>query len=164
MKPGASANGHEQHLAKLMASNTPMTKLDRGGDSRIIAGGRLLRSSGLDELPQLLNVLRGEMSIVGPRPCLPYEYALYTDRHKQRLAVAPGITGLWQVTGKNRTTFEEMIDLDIAYSKRRSLGQDVSIMLRTARVLLFQLIESFDRQPRDAAPRLDEPIPARERA
>lgn len=145
MKPDAATSGHEAHLAALMQSNVPMTKLDSSGDSRIIPGGRLLRSSGLDELPQLLNVLRGDMSIVGPRPCLPYEYALYTDRHKRRLAVAPGITGLWQVTGKNRTTFEEMIDLDIAYTRRLSLAGDLSIMFRTVGVLLRQLMETFDR-------------------
>ena len=142
MKPNACASGHEQHLAALMTSSTPMTKLDRGGDSRIIPGGRLLRSSGLDELPQILNVLRGEMSIVGPRPCLPYEFALYNDHHKRRLAVMPGITGLWQVTGKNRTTFEEMIDLDIIYTRQVSFGLDLSIMARTAGVLLHQIWEA----------------------
>lgn len=148
MKADACSSGHEQHLTSLMASNTPMTKLDRGGDSRIIVGGRLLRSSGLDELPQLLNVLKGEMSLVGPRPCLPYEFALYTDRHKQRLTVAPGLTGLWQVTGKNRTTFEQMIDLDIAYTDRLSFAQDLSIILKTGGVLLRQLGESFERSSR----------------
>lgn len=148
MKPNACSIGHEQHLASLMTSNAPMTKLDRAGDSRIILGGSLLRSSGLDELPQLLNVLKGEMSIVGPRPCLPYEFALYTDRHKQRLAVVPGITGLWQVSGKNQTTFEEMIELDVAYSRRLSLAQDLSIMLKTGFVLLRQLCETFDRPHR----------------
>jgi lipopolysaccharide/colanic/teichoic acid biosynthesis glycosyltransferase len=162
MKPDACSSGHERHLAALMNSNTPMTKLDSGGDKRIIPGGRLLRSSGLDELPQLINVLKGEMSVVGPRPCLPYEYSLYTDRHKQRLTVVPGITGLWQVTGKNRTTFEEMIDLDIAYSKELSLAQDFSIVLRTAGVLLRQLLEAFDRSP--SVPVVGTPEPARDRA
>lgn len=142
MKPNACASGHEQHLAALMTSSRPMTKLDRGGDSRIIPGGRLLRSSGLDELPQILNVLRGEMSIVGPRPCLPYEFALYNDHHKRRLVVVPGITGLWQVTGKNRTTFEEMIDLDVIYTRQVSFGLDLSIMARTAGVLLHQVWEA----------------------
>lgn len=161
MKPNASTSGHEQHLAELMNSNTPMTKLDTNGDSRIIRGGRLLRSSGLDELPQLINVWRGEMSIVGPRPCLPYEFALYTDRHKQRLAVVPGITGLWQVTGKNRTTFEEMVDLDIAYADRLSLAQDLSIILRTGGVLLRQLFESLDRPPRMRL--VNSPVTAKDR-
>jgi len=161
MKVNASSAGHEQHLASLMTSNAPMTKMDRRGDARIIAGGRLLRSAGLDELPQLLNVVKGEMSMVGPRPCLPYEFALYTDRHKQRLAVVPGLTGLWQVTGKNRTTFEEMIDLDIAYARQLSLPQDLSIMARTGAVLIRQLLEAFDR-PSPALP--GTVIPVRDRA
>ncbi len=162
MRTDACPSGHEQHLASLMTSNAPMVKLDRGGDSRIIRGGRPLRSSGLDELPQLLNVLKGEMSIVGPRPCLPYEFALYTDRHKRRLSVAPGITGLWQVTGKNRTTFEEMIDLDLAYANRLTLAQDLSIMFRTGGVLLRQLCETFDRSHRPNL--VSPPAPAGDRA
>ena len=142
MKPNASNEGHAGYLAQLMSSNAPMTKLDRVGDSRLIRGGAMLRSTGLDELPQLINVLRGEMSIVGPRPCLPYEYVYYTDRHKHRLDVVPGITGLWQVSGKNRTTFEEMIDLDIAYTRQRSLALDIAIIARTGGVLLHQVWES----------------------
>ena len=122
----------------------------------------MLRSTGLDELPQLINVIRGEMSVVGPRPCLPYEYSLYSDRHKQRLAAVPGITGLWQVTGKNRTTFEEMIDLDIAYTRQRSLALDLSIITRTAGVLLHQLWETvfYSRPPAMVNP----PSPVRDRA
>ena len=96
-----------------MDSNTPMTKMDSKGDPRIIPFGWLLRSSGLDELPQLINVLRGEMSLVGPRPCLPYEYDRYLPWQRERFAAVPGLTGLWQVSGKNRTTFVEMIQLDI---------------------------------------------------
>jgi lipopolysaccharide/colanic/teichoic acid biosynthesis glycosyltransferase len=161
MRPNACSSGHEKHLETLMNSAVPMTKLDREGDSRIIFGGRLLRSSGLDELPQLINVLRGDMSIVGPRPCLPYEFALYNDRHKQRLAVVPGITGLWQVSGKNNTTFEEMIDLDVAYARQLSPVRDLSIILRTAGVLLRQLGETIHR-PR-AASIVKSPTPARER-
>jgi lipopolysaccharide/colanic/teichoic acid biosynthesis glycosyltransferase len=138
MKPNSSTAGHEQHLAGLINSNAPMTKLDRFGDNRVIPGGAILRSTGLDELPQLWNVLKGEMSIVGPRPCLPYEFALYNETQKGRVAVVPGITGLWQVTGKNRTTFQEMINLDLAYVKSRSLVLDLSILARTVGVLLRQ--------------------------
>jgi exopolysaccharide production protein ExoY len=148
MKPDASSAGHARHLASLMASNVPMTKLDCAGDPRIIPGGRLLRSSGLDELPQLFNVLKGEMSLVGPRPCLPYEAALYTDRHRQRLQVLPGLTGLWQVSGKNHTSFEEMIDLDVGYARRMCLALDLSIVLRTFGVLFRQLRETLDRTRR----------------
>lgn len=150
MKPDACSSGHARHLAALMASDGPMTKLDCAGDPRIIPGGRLLRSSGLDELPQLFNVLKGEMSIVGPRPCLPYEAALYTERHRQRLQVLPGLTGLWQVSGKNNTSFEEMIDLDVGYARRMSLALDFSIVLRTAGVLLHQLRETLVRSRKPA--------------
>lgn len=145
MKPDACSSGHARHLASLMASDAPMTKLDCAGDPRIIPGGRWLRSAGLDELPQLFNVLKGEMSIVGPRPCLPYEAALYTDRHRQRLVVLPGLTGLWQVSGKNNTSFEEMIDLDVDYARRMSLALDFSIVLRTFGVLFRQLRETLGR-------------------
>jgi exopolysaccharide production protein ExoY len=86
----------------------------------LIPGGWLLRATGLDELPQIINVLRGEMSIVGPRPCIPYEYVQYSPTQRQRFGSAPGLTGLWQVSGKNRTTFEEMIRLDVEYVERRS--------------------------------------------
>ena len=83
-----------------------MKKLDAKGDSRLIRCALPLRSLGLDELPQIFNVLRGEMSLVGPRPCVPYEYENYAPRHRRRFDAVPGLTGLWQVSGKNRTTFE----------------------------------------------------------
>jgi lipopolysaccharide/colanic/teichoic acid biosynthesis glycosyltransferase len=117
---GADAAVHQGHLQYLMDSNTPMTKMDSEGDPRIIPFGLLLRSSGLDELPQLINVLRGEMSMVGPRPCLPYEYEKYLPWHKERFSSVPGLTGLWQVSGKNRTTFVEMIQLDIRYAREKN--------------------------------------------
>ena len=86
---------------------------------------------GLDELPQLLNIIRGEMSLVGPRPCLPYEYERYLPRHRQRCHTLPGLTGLWQTSGKNRTTFEEMIDLDIHYARHKSPFLDLKILIWT---------------------------------
>jgi lipopolysaccharide/colanic/teichoic acid biosynthesis glycosyltransferase len=91
---------------------------------------------GLDELPQLFNVLRGDMSLVGPRPPLPYEYELYTERHKQRLQVVPGLTGLWQVTAHNLVSFEEMVQLDLDYIDTMSLRLDLQIMLSTPREML----------------------------
>jgi len=106
-------------------------------DPRVTRLGRLLRRTSLDELPQLWNVLRGEMSIVGPRPALPYEVARYTEWHKRRLEVLPGITGLWQVSGRNALSFEEMIRLDIEYVETWSLDLDIRIALRTIPVLLF---------------------------
>ena len=102
------------------------------GDPRVTPLGRLLRRSSLDELPQLWNVLRGEMSLVGPRPCIHYELEQYAEWHTLRLIdVKPGMTGLWQVTGRSRVGFDEMVKLDLAYVRQRSLWLDVKILLRT---------------------------------
>jgi lipopolysaccharide/colanic/teichoic acid biosynthesis glycosyltransferase len=139
---GADAVVHEGHLRQLMDSNTPMTKMDSEGDPRIIPFGRLLRASGLDELPQLINVLRGEMSLVGPRPCLPYEFDKYLPWQRERFTSLPGLTGLWQVSGKNRTTFVEMIQLDIRYAREKSLWFDILILLRTVPALITQIWET----------------------
>ena len=116
-----------------------MTKLDANGDSRIIRYGKILRSSGLDELPQLINVLRGEMSLVGPRPCVPYEAEKYLDWQQERFNAAPGLTGLWQVSGKNRTTFTRMMELDIEYTHRKTLWLDLKIIFMTIPALLVQM-------------------------
>jgi lipopolysaccharide/colanic/teichoic acid biosynthesis glycosyltransferase len=104
--------------------------------------GAILRATGLDELPQLLNVIRGEMSIVGPRPCLAYEAEKYEPWHRRRFNAAPGLTGLWQVSGKNRTTFNQMCQLDIDYSERMSLGLDLKIILKTLPALWAQCQET----------------------
>lgn len=141
MVVNADASVHQGHLATLMKSDQPMVKLDAKGDQRVIPGGIWLRSSGLDELPQLLNVLHGDMSLVGPRPCVAYEYEHYTARHRRRLETLPGLTGLWQVKGKNRTTFEEMIDLDIQYVDNKSLFLDMTIIARTIPAIVVQVIE-----------------------
>jgi exopolysaccharide biosynthesis polyprenyl glycosylphosphotransferase len=117
--------------------------LDRPGvhkmtnDPRVTAVGRFLRRTSLDELPQLWNVVRGEMSLVGPRPPLPYEVERYTEWHKRRLDVLPGITGLWQVSGRNALSFEEMVRLDIEYIETWSLERDVKILLKTVPAVLF---------------------------
>lgn len=101
-------------------------------DPRITPVGRWIRKTSLDELPQLINVLRGEMSLVGPRPPLPYEFDLYDTWHKRRLRqVKPGITGLWQVHGRSSTTFDEMVRLDLRYVAERSLWLDIKILLKT---------------------------------
>jgi exopolysaccharide production protein ExoY len=133
---------HQGHLRHLINSNTPMVKMDSRGDPRIITFGRFLRSSGLDELPQLINVLRGEMSLVGPRPCLPYEYEKYLPWQKERFVTLPGLTGLWQVSGKNKTTFVEMIQLDIKYAKNKTLWWDLEIILMTVPALIIQMLET----------------------
>lgn len=152
MKVNADARLHRRHMAKLMRSSLPMTKLDLRGDQRLIPLGWLLRALGLDELPQLWNVIRGEMSLVGPRPCTAYEFGHYLPRHLRRFVVLPGLTGLWQVNGKNRTTFEGMVRLDIEYTQRKSLGLDLLILAKTPLVLFSQLWDCL-RHPSRAARR-----------
>jgi len=139
MVVGADTAAHEKHVASLIESNRPMTKLDAQGDSRLIPVAGLLRAAGLDELPQLINVLRGEMSLVGPRPCLPSEYDNYLPWQKERFFALPGLTGLWQVSGKNRTTFNEMIACDIQYVRTQSLWLDLRIMLKTIPVVMGEV-------------------------
>ncbi len=123
-----------------------MTKLDAKGDKRLIPGGWLLRASGLDELPQLINVLKGDMSLVGPRPCIPSEFEEYLPWQRERVNATPGLTGLWQVSGKNRTTFDEMIRLDIKYARTISLGQDLKIIFSTIPALLQQIGDTLRRR------------------
>ena len=138
MKTNAETESHRLHTQNLIRSQDPMTKLDNRQDPRLVPLGPLLRSCGLDELPQLLNVLLGEMSLVGPRPCIPYEYELYEPWHRRRFEAVPGLTGLWQVSGKNHTTFEQMVRLDIEYAERRNLWLDLRILLRTVPALWGQ--------------------------
>lgn len=112
----------------------PIYKMTR--DKRVTRVGRILRRTSLDELPQLLNVLRGEMSLVGPRPALPYEVAQYEEWHRERLSVTPGITGLWQVSGRSHLTFKEMAALDTEYAQRCSLGLDLVLLIKTIPAVL----------------------------
>jgi len=121
-------NGNN-HAINNGRARAPIYKMTR--DRRITRVGRFLRRTSLDELPQLFNVLKGDMSLVGPRPALPYEVAQYGEWDRQRLAVTPGITGLWQVSGRSRLTFREMVALDIEYVKRRSLKLDLEILVKT---------------------------------
>ena len=151
MKVNADPSAHEEHLKTVMTSNQLTAKLDYSGDKRLIFGGMLLRSLGVDELPQLINVLRGEMSLVGPRPCLPYEFELYLPRHKRRCEAPPGLTGLWQVSGKNRTTFEEQINLDIQYVERKSFWLDAKIIALTFPAILTLVLEMKPRRTRETA-------------
>jgi len=142
MFAGAETTTHQGHLQHLMESDVPMVKLDARGDSRIIPFGLLLRLSGLDELPQLINVLRGEMSMVGPRPCLAYECDNYLPWQRERFNTLPGLTGLWQVSGKNQTTFAEMMRLDISYARNKTLWLDLTIILKTIPAILGQVWQS----------------------
>ena len=142
MKVDASTSSHEQHLEQLIKTNAPMTKLDGQADPRIIPGGRCLRAIGLDELPQLLNILMGHMSLVGPRPSTPNEFTFFTEAQRVRAGVLPGLTGYWQVSGKNKLTFEQMIGLDLQYIARMNFWLDVAIMLATVPAMLLQYAES----------------------
>jgi len=139
MKTNADVGVHKGHLDTLMKSDKPMVKLDANGDARLVPFGLTIRSLGLDELPQLINVLRGEMSLVGPRPCISYEFEQYLPRHRRRCDTLPGLTGLWQVKGKNRMTFEQMIDLDLEYVRKKSVFLDLWIIFMTIPAILVQV-------------------------
>ena len=142
MELNVETRSHELHFQNLINTDCPMTKLDATGDPRIIFGGRILRALGLDELPQLFNVLRKEMSLVGPRPCTPIEFKLYKSWQLERFNAVPGLTGYWQVNGKNKTTFRQMIEMDIYYCRHASFWLDIMILLRTIPAIVSQAIES----------------------
>ncbi len=142
MHVNADTKGHQDYFKGLVGTNAPMVKLDAKGDSRLIPGAWLLRAAGLDELPQIINVFLGDMSLVGPRPCLPAEAELYQPWQRERFNTLPGLTGLWQVSGKNRTTFDEMIRLDIRYSQNCSFCQDFKIILLTIPAILIQIYDT----------------------
>lgn len=144
MEVNADTSIHKNHLQALMRNDCEeMVKLDNQ-DNRIIPFGRILRKSGFDELPQLINILLGDMSLVGPRPCTLYEASEYRSWQHRRFDAKPGLTGLWQVSGKNKTSFIEMIRLDIRYSIKRGLLNDLWILIRTFPAVFDQV---FDRLP-----------------
>jgi exopolysaccharide biosynthesis polyprenyl glycosylphosphotransferase len=136
---------HRDYVAKLIAGDEEA--VNQGSDAkphykmkddpRITRVGRLIRKTSMDELPQLFNVLRGDMSLVGPRPPLPYEAEKYQSWHLRRvLEVKPGITGLWQVNGRSKTSFDEMVRMDLRYTRNCSLTLDLKILLKTVKVVL----------------------------
>jgi lipopolysaccharide/colanic/teichoic acid biosynthesis glycosyltransferase len=142
MKVSAETQCHERYFEELMRTDCVMTKLDTRGDPRLAPFGRILRASGLDELPQIFNVLSGEMSLVGPRPCLPNEFAKYEPWQRERVNARPGLTGFWQVNGKNKTTFNQMIRMDLFYIKNMSILLDLQIMLKTVATIAQEVFES----------------------
>ncbi len=142
MKAQADPAPHREYIAELVTGD-PRRHGDGERelfklvvDDRVTRVGRHLRATSLDELPQLWNVLLGEMSLVGPRPVVPYELDHYPPHYYRRFAVKPGITGLWQVSGRNEMSYTEMVELDLAYVERRSLLLDAEILLRTVGVVL----------------------------
>ena len=136
MRANINSDIHKNYVTKLIKgeisngdnNDQPLKITD---DPRVTSIGKFLRKFSLDELPQLINVLKGDMSLVGPRPCLPYEYKVYRDWHKKRTCVRPGITGLWQVAGRSAVEFEDMILLDLYYIYNRSLAIDLNTLYET---------------------------------
>ena len=140
MRLDADPRGHREYVTALIKG-----KAADGGrkdlyklavDDRITPIGRWIRKWSLDELPQLFNVIAGDMALVGPRPAIPYEVAEYPSWYLERFSVKPGLTGLWQVSGRNERTYEEMVRLDIEYAEQRSLRLDLSILARTPLTVL----------------------------
>ena len=139
MRVGTDENAHRDYIratmnAQVAPQSNGLYKLDRRGDVTRI--GAFLRRTSLDELPQLVNVLRGEMSLVGPRPCIAYETQFFEPQHFERFLVPAGLTGLWQVTARGHATFGEALDMDVAYARGWSLGLDMTLILRTIRQVL----------------------------
>ncbi len=142
MYQNVASEAHEKATAMFMDGSGELNRGDKdmpyklGVDSRITRVGRLIRKSSIDELPQLWNILKGDMSIVGPRPPVEYEVRRYSAYHFLRLAGKPGLTGTWQVYGRGRVTFEEMIEQDISYLGTQSIGYDLKLMLLTVPVMI----------------------------
>ena len=134
MHHGADHDVHRDYMLALIESGMPAPKL--AGDTRVTRFGAFLRATSLDELPQLWNVLRGDMSLVGPRPPIPYEVERYPAHWFARFEVKPGVTGLWQVNGRSEVSLEQMIELDLDYVQRRSLLLNLWILLRTIPAVL----------------------------
>jgi lipopolysaccharide/colanic/teichoic acid biosynthesis glycosyltransferase len=119
----------ELKMNSIQGNNSSARKLV--GDKRVTRIGKFLRRSSLDEFPQLLNVIKGDMSLVGPRPAISYETEIYENWHRKRLTVKPGVTGLWQVTSRSSAEFDEMVRMDIWYIEHRSFWLDLKILLKT---------------------------------
>jgi lipopolysaccharide/colanic/teichoic acid biosynthesis glycosyltransferase len=152
MHVNTDTGAHERAATQEIAANGTLAKVE--DRTQLIPCGGYLRRSCLDELPQLFNVLRGEMSIVGPRPEPVYAARHYETWHRLRLDVLPGMTGLWQVSGKNRTTFREMLLLDIRYTRHQSPALDLWILLKTPGVIVAEIMDGLRAtgSPRPACP------------
>jgi len=138
MRADSDSSAHREYLSQLLAGEAGASNglFKVPNDPRITRVGRFLRRSSLDELPQLVNIVRGEMSLVGPRPEVPYALADYESWMYRRFEVTPGITGLWQVSGRGRLSVRDMLRLDVEYADRSSLGLDLGILARTIPAVL----------------------------
>jgi lipopolysaccharide/colanic/teichoic acid biosynthesis glycosyltransferase len=142
MRDHCGESVHQEFVRRMLAGDDPRSQPGNGlyklqADPRVTAFGRFLRRTSMDELPQLINVLRGEMSLVGPRPMLSWEVELCEQRYLKRFEIKPGISGLWQVKGRNRLSMQEALELDLEYVERRSLRLYVEILFRTIPAVLF---------------------------
>ncbi|MBA2286359.1 MAG: sugar transferase [Ktedonobacteraceae bacterium] len=143
MYVNSSHSSHQEAITKyingekLNAEAGTTMAYKQSHDPRITTIGRFLRKTSIDELPQFFNVLRGEMSLVGPRPPVPYEVELYSERDLLRLAGKPGLTGVWQVYGRSRVGFQEMVEMDIRYLHSQSLWQDIKLIVLTVPVMIL---------------------------
>jgi lipopolysaccharide/colanic/teichoic acid biosynthesis glycosyltransferase len=139
MRADSDESAHKAHVQRLIELNLSPEELAADGqsslkmerDPRITRVGAFIRKTSIDELPQLFNVLRGDMSLVGPRPALPYEAELYQEWHKRRFEALPGMTGWWQVKGRNRVSFDEMVRMDLHYIDHTSVWLDLRLLLQT---------------------------------
>jgi lipopolysaccharide/colanic/teichoic acid biosynthesis glycosyltransferase len=137
MYPEAPSELHERFIAQLASPNHADRTLNKlTEDPRVTRAGRMLRRLSLDELPQLFNVLGRRMSLVGPRPAIPYELAHYRPADFERFSVRPGLTGLWQVSGRSKLGFREMLELDVEYARNATLAADARILARTPRAVI----------------------------
>jgi len=127
-------NAFKQYMMNVRTENAVLHKLSN--DPRITRVGRFIRKFSIDELPQFFNVLHGEMTLVGPRPPIPYEIEMYDQRDWFRLAGKPGLTGIWQVYGRSRVTFHEMVEMDIAYLQHQSILEDIKLIVLTIPVMV----------------------------
>ena len=137
MRQDSDEKIHKDYLTDLITENKPIEKIK--DDPRITSIGKTLRKYSLDELPQLINILKGDMSLIGPRPCLIYEYELMDDWHRRRAKVIPGLTGLWQIFGRNKpdVSFNDSLILDIYYAENLSFWLDMRIFFKTIPVVIF---------------------------
>jgi lipopolysaccharide/colanic/teichoic acid biosynthesis glycosyltransferase len=141
MRTGSTDEVHRAYVRRLLTDDQPPVGGSRGlykleADPRVTRVGRLLRRTSIDELPQLWNVLTGDMSLVGPRPALPYEAELFSATHRERFLVPPGLTGLWQVSGRSKLPMRAGLDLDVEYVRRQSFRLDLVILLKTLPAVL----------------------------
>ena len=138
MKTGTGDVGHRDYIKEWIKNNKPYTYDENGkpiykimDDPRITGVGKFIRKFHIDELPQLFNVLKGDMSLVGPRPAIPYELEHYTENDMKRFSVLPGMTGIWQAEGNKLVSFRDMIDMDLFYIENKSLWLNIKILLKT---------------------------------